>query len=69
MKFQAPVGVTGIFCAGEIITPDEVGGFEAAEFLAAELAAHGCVPAAESAEADKGGEARPRVRARAEKAN
>ncbi len=43
MKYQAPVGVTAIFCAGEEISPDENGGFEAAEFMAVELEAHGCV--------------------------
>ncbi len=71
MKYQAPVGVTAIFCAGEVITPDENGGFEAAEFLLVELAAHGCVFAAvsEAKLAEKNGETRPRARTRAEKAN
>jgi hypothetical protein len=71
MKYQAPVGLTAISCAGETFAPDENGGFEAAEDLAIELAAHGCVPAGDAAAtaAEKAGEPRPRARARAEKAN
>ncbi|MGO9390652.1 hypothetical protein [Rhodoblastus sp.] len=71
MKYQAPVGVTAIFCAGEVITPDEDGRFEAAELLLGELAAHGCVFAApsEAKLTEKSGEMRPRARTRAEKAN
>ena len=71
MKYQAPVGVTAIFCGDESITPDENGGFEAAEFLCVELAAHGCVLAtgSEATTMEKGGGPRPRARARAEKAN
>jgi hypothetical protein len=71
MKYQAPVGLTAISCAGETFAPDEGGGFDAAEDLAFELAAHGCVPAAAPAApaAERDGESRPRSRARAEKAN
>jgi hypothetical protein len=73
MKYQAPVGLTAISCAGETFAPDENGGFEAAEGLVAELAAHGCVPAGDAVptEAEKAGDSHPRARARAraEKAN
>ena len=48
MKFQAPHGVTALFCAGEEIFPDARGCFEAAEILASELLAHGCIPEAQS---------------------
>ncbi len=69
MKYQAPVGVTAIFCAGEEIAPDEDGGFEAAEFMAVELGAHGCVLAVEVAAA-AGVKSRPRAKGvRVEKAN
>jgi hypothetical protein len=47
MKYRAPDGVTALFCAGESIAPNEAGVFEAAEFLAPGLAAHGCVAVAE----------------------
>jgi hypothetical protein len=71
MKFQAPVGLTAISCAGETFAPDENGVFVAAESLATEFLAHGCVPSAELEEraAEKVGEARPRARARSEKAH
>lgn len=71
MKFQAPVGLTAIYCAGATLAPDENGGFEAAEGLAVELAAHGCFPAGDAAAtaAEKAGEPRPRARVRTEKAN
>jgi hypothetical protein len=71
MKYQAPVGVTALFCAGEEISLDEQGAFEASALLAAELAAHGFVPAvaSEGAAAEKSADTRPRARARAEKAN
>lgn len=63
MKYRAPLGVTALFCAGEVITPNEAGVFEAAESLAEELAAHGCVAISEHNE-------RPaRGRVRAAKAN
>ena len=48
MKFQAPIGVTALSCAGEEISPDETGCFDAVETLIAELAAHGCVPISEA---------------------
>lgn len=71
MKYQAPVGVTAIFCAGVEISPDENGGFEAAEFMAVELEAHGCVVVVEiAAAAEQRAEGWPRTaRAGAEKAN
>jgi hypothetical protein len=71
MKFQAPVGVTALFCSGETMIPDESGFFDAAPSLAEALAAHGCVPCDETKPAaqDKGA-ARPRGnRARIEKAD
>ena len=48
MKFQAPTGVTALSCAGEEISPDETGCFDAVETLIDELAAHGCVPLVEA---------------------
>jgi len=71
MKYQAAVGVTAIFCAGEEILPDETGAFEAREHFASELAAHGLIPLAESnlAGTQRSGDARPHTRARAEKAS
>ena len=71
MKYQAPVGLTAISCAGETFAPDENGGFDAAEGLAVALAAHGCVPAGEAVAtaAEKAGGSRPRAGARAEKGN
>jgi hypothetical protein len=71
MKYQAPVGLTAIFCAGEAFAPDENGGFDAAAGLAVELAAHGCVPAGDAGATaeEKAGDSRPRFRARAEKAH
>jgi hypothetical protein len=71
MKYQAPFGLTAISCAGETFSLDDNGGFEAAEGLAVELAAHGCVPAAdlEATAANSASALRPRARARAEKAN
>ena len=71
MKYQAPVGVTAIFCAGEEILPDETGAFEVCEHFASELAAHGLIPPDESnlAATRSFGDVRPRARARAEKAS
>jgi hypothetical protein len=48
MKFQAPQGVTALFCAGEAIAPDGSGCFDAAENLTDQLAAHGCAPIGEA---------------------
>jgi hypothetical protein len=48
MKYQAPSGVTALFCADAEIAPDENGVFNAPEVLADELAAHGCVACADS---------------------
>jgi hypothetical protein len=69
MKFQAPAGVTALFCAGETLIPDESGVFDADPSLDAALAAHGCVPRDEAAAPEKA-ESRPRgTRARHEKAD
>ncbi len=69
MKFQAPVGVTAIFCGGELVSLDENRCFDAAEILAVELAPHGCVALTEIAPEEKGAPSLPRSRARSEKAN
>ncbi|MCI4680181.1 hypothetical protein K9U39_10995 [Rhodoblastus acidophilus] len=70
MKYRAPEGVTALSCAGETIAPDEAGRFEAADELAHELAAHGCVVCAEAAPGEDAAPVRPaRARARAEKAD
>jgi hypothetical protein len=67
MKFQAPEGVTALFCAGEAIVPDETGCFDAVESLTDQFTTHGCVPYVESEPAEK---SRPRgSRGRIEKAS
>jgi hypothetical protein len=66
MKFQAPPGVTALSCAGEDIIPDAQGCFEAAENLADDLVAHGCVPAPPEADANT---SRAKKQKRAEKAD
>ena len=43
MRYRAPEGVTAVFLAGEVVTPDQAGFFEAGAEAAEELAAHGCV--------------------------
>lgn len=67
MKYRAPEGVTAVFLAGEVVTPDQAGFFEAGTEAAEELAAHGCVAAMDDDErasapaTDKSSRARSRV--------
>ncbi len=69
MKFQAPLGVTALSCAGEEIVPDALGCFEAAEKFASELQAHGCLPAPEPRTEKPAETPRAQNRGRAEKAS
>lgn len=68
MRYRAPEGVTALCCAGEAMTPDETGVFEAAAELSGELSAHGCVAVPDGVE-PRTDERTARVRTRPRKAN